>query len=129
MDIWKKCGNGTKWFGYRGRREINTILKGCGKGKLDFGNCGYYNKVNVYLNGQEVGSATGYKPNNIAEFNFNDGDLIEIVANADNAVIQFNSFSVSSCGCPGTFNFDVHIKKYVNFQIRNSFDMTSFVRG
>ena len=105
MEIWNKCGNGTIWFGYRGGREISTTLKGCGNGKLDFGNCGKYNKVNVYLNGQEVGSATGYKPNNIAEFNFNDGDLIEIVANADNAVIQFNSFSVSTCGCPGTFIF------------------------
>ena len=91
------CGD--SWFGYSDDPyedgSIKTTLNGCGKATLDFGNCWFYN-VQALLNGNEIGTATNEELSKKIEFDFNDGDILEIAEFAD-AVIVFNSFTIVSC--------------------------------
>ena len=77
--------------------SISTILSGTGKAKLDFGNCGITSggTVKAILDGEEIASAGPEAPNNIVEFNFNDGSSLSI-KETNWAVIQFNSLEILS---------------------------------
>ena len=95
------CREGNSWYGWfccDGRGSINTTLRGCGVAKLDFGQCwgesGYSTQVN--LNGKEIGRATGLQLSKTIEFNFKDGDILEL-KEGNYGIIRFNSFSVISC--------------------------------
>ena len=61
---------------YSGRGSISTVLRGNGRGKLDFGVC-YGSKAKVYLNGNEISTAT-YSVNQVVEFDFYDGSTLKI---------------------------------------------------
>ena len=101
-DTWKHCGNSYDWYGYlsgRRRGSINTTLRGCGVAKLDFGECAgnlarEFTQVN--LNGKEIGRATGLQLSKTIEFNFKDGDILELKEGNGYGVIRFNSFTVIS---------------------------------
>ena len=102
-DTWKHCGNRYDWYGYlsgSGIGSINTTLRGCGVAKLDFGVCyGVRNgdSTQVNLNGKEIGRATGLQRSKTIEFNFKDGDILELKEGSDYSAIRFNSFTAISC--------------------------------
>ena len=97
------CHDGNSWWGYLngyGRGSINTTLRGCGVAKLDFGECAgnlarEFTQVN--LNGKEIGRATGLQRSKTIEFNFKDGDILELKEGSDYSAIRFNSFTAISC--------------------------------
>ena len=99
------CGGYNSWYGYGsyngnfgfGGGSIKTTLNGCGKAILDFGNC-YYRPSNVQalLNGNEIGKAIGRTMSKKIEFDFNDGDILELADSLD-AIIMFNNFTIVSC--------------------------------
>ena len=98
----ENCRDGNCWYGFlSGYRigSISTTLRGCGVAKLDFGECaGYYtdDSTKVYLNGKEIGRA-GDQLSKTIEFNFKDGDILELKEGDDHGIIRFNSFTVISC--------------------------------
>ena len=101
------CGDGNSWFGYLsvgGIGSINTTLRGCGVAKLDFGECSKYGGPSAFilvnLNGKEIGRATRGQLSKTIEFNFKDGDILELKEGKDYSVssfIRFNNFTVISC--------------------------------
>ena len=80
---------------YSGRGSISTVLRGNGRGKLDFGVCAG-SKVKVYLNGNEIATATLGSVNQVVEFDFYDGSTLKIEEHST-SVLQFNSFIVIKC--------------------------------
>ena len=98
-----RCRDGNSWYGWLsgiGEGSINTTLRGCGVAKLDFGECSYGDSgssTQVNLNGKEIGRASGIQPSKIVEFNFKDGDILELKEGFSGDFIRFNSFTVISC--------------------------------
>ena len=102
-----KCGvkpsgfrNCQNWWCYddhdfRGRGSISTVLRGNGRGKLDFGAC-YGSKVKVYWNGNEIATAARGSVNQVVEFDFYNGSTLKIEEDST-SVLQFNSFIVIKC--------------------------------
>ena len=106
--ILNQCGNGKKWFGFMDSENdvglINTTLSGCGKAKLDFGNCFEYGgRVVAYKNSKELGMANALE-NKIIAFEFFDGDLIEIRGRG--SIILLNNFVQDPC--PGESKIFIH---------------------
>ena len=70
------CFINNNWWGWGGLNNqnetssINTILRGCGVGKLGFGDCSAKYGMKVHLNGNEIGMAAKGEKKAI-EFNFN----------------------------------------------------------
>ena len=100
-----ECGDDNSWYGYGGGGYtyasgwIKTTLNGYGKARLDFGKCNNvvaFSKVRVFLNGNEIGRATGYELSKKIEFDFNDGDTLELNSSLG-GMIRFNDFTVLSC--------------------------------
>ena len=99
---WGSCRDDNSWYGFLtgGRRgSINTTLRGCGVAKLDFGECGPYSgsSTQVHLNGKEISRATGDQLSKTIEFNFKDGEILELKEGDCCNAIRFNSFTVISC--------------------------------
>ena len=94
-----RCHDGNSWYGFRydgGICSIDTTLRRCGVAKLDFGQCCLFDcSTQVNLNGKEIGRAT--QPSESIEFNFKDGDILELKEGRGNSAIRFNSFTVISC--------------------------------
>ena len=69
--------------------------------KLDFGECwGEYfseSSTQVNLNGNEIGLASWYELSKTIDFNFKDGDILELKEGHSYSYIRFNSFTVISC--------------------------------
>ena len=101
----KNCRDDNSWYGYGALGgsgtdgSIKTTLNGYGKARLDFGNC--YHSVTSYvqvnLNGNKIGKATGIEMSKKIEFYFNNGDILEL-RESSYASIRFNNFTVISCG-------------------------------
>jgi len=106
---WGSCRDDNSWFGRYGTLwlvvsgvgSINTTLRGCGVAKLDFGECfGYFDvddSTQVNLNGKEIGRATSGQLSKTIEFNFKDGDILELKQGSGGSTIRFNGFTVISC--------------------------------
>ena len=87
-------GNNWSWYGFSHNlghalyhsitRSIKTTLNGYGKSRLDFGNC------------LPIGNATKNELSKKIEFDFNNGDTLELKGNRY-AMIRFNNFTVLSC--------------------------------
>ena len=95
-DNFGKCREGNSWFGFKssyGSFSISTTLSGCGKAKIDFGSCTFYEPL-VGLNGKVIGRADADQLYKIIIFDFQDGDNLEL---AGQGKIRFNSFTVLSC--------------------------------
>ena len=105
-----QCVMSNSWFGFTvndaNLASIRTTLNGCGRARLDYGNCYFcffcdssnYNFVFVRLNGIEISRAAN---NNrelsiTVEFDFKDGNILELFEVGLSA-IKFNGFSVISC--------------------------------
>ena len=100
--IYWKCQDDNSWYGYGfDHGSIKTTLNGCGKARLDFGNCNPSPSsayVQVLLNGNEIGKATSNELSKKIEFDFNDGDILELAESPDDlAIIKFNNFTVVGC--------------------------------
>ena len=110
MDEWDmhKCFHPYTWWGenigsYNG--FIKTSLKRCGRARLNFGNCyidenkkkhQHKHYVQVKLNNVEIGQADAGISNKTIEFDFKDGDILELQDIAE-ATIKFNDFVIISC--------------------------------
>ena len=99
-----RCHDGNSWYGFRydgGICSIDTTLRRCGVAKLDFGECSKYGGPSAFilvnLNGKEIGRATRGQLSKTIEFNFKDGDILELKESRINSYIRFNSFTVISC--------------------------------
>ena len=92
------CNNWYCWNNWYIDGSIQTELVGNGRGRLDFGNCYYWQTgvVRVLLNGTEIASASSLTPSVIIEFDFSNGETLELVEES-NGIIQFNQFEVISC--------------------------------
>ena len=91
------------WFAWCGGRcsgSIKTQLNNCGIARLSFGNCQISNHVLAKLNGKEIARAAP-DSNKKIEFNFNDGDTIELIE-IGNAAIVFEELSIISCSACNT---------------------------
>ena len=91
------------WFAWCGGRcsgSIKTQLSNCGIARLSFGNCQISNHVLAKLNGKEIARAAP-DSNKKIEFNFNDGDTIELIE-IGNAAIVFEELSIISCSACNT---------------------------
>ena len=94
------------WWGenigkYNG--TIKTSLYKCGRARLNFGNCYidtnkkvHQHYVQVKLNNVEIGQAQAGIANKTIEFNFKNGDVLELQDIAE-ATIKFNDFVIISC--------------------------------
>ena len=105
-----KCNGNDFWFGLKtsgtNLASIKTTLKGCGKARLDYGNCydcfscvsPNYDYVHVTLNGNEISKAAnnGEELSKTVEFDFNDGDILELYEDGISA-IKFNGFTIIEC--------------------------------
>lgn len=103
-EYYYNCRDGNSWYGFLnigGKGSINTTLRGCGVAKLDFGQCSIYgdpgDSTHVNLNGNEIGRAINLQPSKTIEFNFKDGDILELKEGSDFSAIRFNSFTIISC--------------------------------
>lgn len=74
---------------------IRTKMFGNGKARLDFGNCGRKGTVKVLINSKEIDSAPPVTISRSVEFEFTDGDELEI--REEVGVILFNYFEVLEC--------------------------------
>ena len=104
---WKmeKCFNPYTWWGeHPGTPSgyIRTNLNKCGRARLNFGNCFEENEnypnhyVQVNLNNIEIGQAKAGVANKTIEFDFKDGDVLEL-RDIDASSIKFNDFVIISC--------------------------------
>ena len=102
------CVGNDFWFGLTptgsNAGSITTTLNGCGRARLDYGNCQNLfsnpgsDSVHVTLNGNEISSAAnnGNELSKTIEFDFTDGNILEL--NEDGAsAIRFNSLTILSC--------------------------------
>ena len=98
---WGSCRDDNSWYGSNkyGIGSINTKLRGCGVAKLDFGECSDWRGTftQVDLNGKEIDRATIGQLSKTIEFNFKDGDILELKEGNIFSAIRFNSFTVISC--------------------------------
>ena len=101
----EKCFNPYTWWGEKFSAPsgyIKTRLNKCGRARLNFGNCfnlisPYHNHyVQVNLNNIEIGQAQGGVANKTIEFDFKEGDVLEL-RDIDAASIKFNDFDIISC--------------------------------
>ena len=90
------CMNWYCWNSWNVTGSIGTKLYGNGHGRLDFGNCWNTGIVRVLLNGTEIASASSNTPSTIIEFDFDNGETLEIIEEHI-GIIQFNQFDVLSC--------------------------------
>ena len=102
------CNGNNFWFGLKtsgtNLASIKTSLQGCGKARLDYGNCydcfscQIFDFVHVTLNGNEISKAAnnGQEHSKTVEFDFNDGDILELYENGISA-IKFSGFTIIEC--------------------------------
>ena len=95
LDVSKNCKN---WFGWihPGACSISTILNGYGRAELDFENCHTDGKVQAYIDGKEIGSASSCDGRKRVQFEFVHGSKLEIIEDPM-AIIQFNSLKIIEC--------------------------------
>ena len=106
------CIGSNFWFGLTHTignvASIKTTLNGCGRARLDYGNCqnqfgadSGMDSVHVMLNGNEISSAAnnGQELSKTIEFDFTNGDILELNEDGPSA-IRFNSMTILSC-CAG----------------------------
>ena len=102
------CVGNDFWFGLTptgsNSGSIRTTLNGCGRARLDYGNCQHLfsdpgsDSVHVILNGNEISSAAnnGQELSKTVEFDFNDGDILELYEDGL-STIKFNGFTIICC--------------------------------
>ena len=102
------CVGNDFWFGLTptgsNSASIRTTLNGCGRARLDYGNCQNLfsnpgsDSVHVTLNGNEISSAVndGNEVSKTIEFDFTDGNILELNEDGPSA-IRFNSLTILSC--------------------------------
>jgi len=94
---YKTCGNnGSGWYGYKIGNPvgfIRTTLNGCGKARLDFGNCANVGYTQVKLDGNEISVANANEHSKIVEFTFQHGSILEL-SDLNYGIIRFNNFHV-----------------------------------
>ena len=91
------CGNGNDWFGFKSEDSIGSIktkLKGCGTGRLEYGNCYSDGFVRVVLDGIEIDTAVAGEKKEIM-FDFNNGSELKLYETY--AIIHFIKFEVLNC--------------------------------
>ena len=92
-----ECQDDNRRYGFEFfETSMKTTLYGYGKARLDFGNCRrsrYSSNVRAYLNENEIGKATINELSKKIEFDFNNGDTLELKG----YIIRFNNFTVLSC--------------------------------
>lgn len=76
----RKTGNGVG--------VASKTLRGSGKAELEYGNCWDAGKVNVYLNGKMISSASPLTRSKRVKFKFGAGDKLEVKDEEGNAVVQ-----------------------------------------
>ena len=92
---WRGCDGDNSWFGWGGNGYIETTLHGCGRARLDFGNCAQC-KVSVQLCGKTI--ATHCFASKTIEFDFKEGDVLRLShCTSKGGIIKFNSFKVIHC--------------------------------
>ena len=92
------CGSNSFW-GYAHSRPVGFVqatFRGSGSGILGFGNCVKSSVVNVYLNGQLIGSA-GPNQNSHVKFMYKGGDILRITEE-NFGIIKINSLQLSCQG-------------------------------
>ena len=97
-----KCRDDKIWYGYNwglSVGSIKTTLHGCGKAELDFGECSnspnsHYTQIT--LNGNEIGRANVGELSKKIQFDFKEGDVLEL-HDRGYAMIIFNNFTILSC--------------------------------
>ena len=72
---------------------IRTTLNGCGKARLDFGNCANVGYTQVKLDGNEISVANANEHSKIVEFTFQHGSVLEL-SDLNYGIIKFNNFHV-----------------------------------
>ena len=102
------CVGNDFWFGLTptgsNSGSIRTTLNGCGRARLDYGNCQHLfsdpgsDSVHVILNGNEISSAAnnGQELSKTIEFDFTNGDILELNEDGPSA-IRVNSLTILSC--------------------------------
>ena len=92
---------GPQWYGWNSNSDVGsistTLYKSSKCGKLDFGNCGDYDDVRVYLAGKLIGEAGYNTPTKIIEFAIPENSLLEIKDEGKDSVIKFNYFEMVNC--------------------------------
>jgi len=94
--------NGHHFHAYKNGNGVGVASKtfaGSGEAKLVFGNCWDAGKTNVYLNGEEIGSAKPHKTSQIVKFAFESGDKLAVKDEEGNAVVQLVRL-VTPCDSP-----------------------------
>ena len=103
------CSGNNFWFGLKQTTgnvaSIKTTLQGCGRARLEYGNC-YHNFgfspvidfVHVTLNGNEISKAqnNGAEVSKTIEFDFTNGDILELNENGPSA-IRVNGLTILTC--------------------------------
>ena len=103
-----KCNGNDFWFGLKtsgtNLASIKTSLQGCGKARLDYGNCydcfscQNFDYVHVTLNGNEISKAAnnGQELSKTIEFDFTNGDILELNEDGPSA-IRINGLTILTC--------------------------------
>ena len=100
------------WFGFKvidaNVASIQTTLKGCGKARLDYGNCFHcfscdssnYDYVHVRLNGVEISRAANNNQelSKTVEFDFTDGNTVELYEDGLSAIKLGCYHTTTMCG-------------------------------
>ena len=102
------CVGNDFWFGLTptgsNSGSIRTTLNGCGRARLDYGNCQHLfsdpgsDSVHVILNGNEISSAAnnGQELSKTIEFDFTNGDILELNEDGPSA-IRVNGMTILTC--------------------------------
>ena len=82
------------WYGYCSGScvgSVSAVFQGSGTATLDFGNC-HSGTVQVFLNGDEIDSATRYVKNKTITFPFFIGDKLRV--QETHAIVKLNSLKI-----------------------------------
>ena len=101
------CENWFGWIGGNAAGSIRAIMNGSGRAELDFGNCYTSGFVKAYIDGNEIGSASGQEWPTV-QFEFSHGSELDIIEEPM-AILQFNSLKIIEC------NGNIHSNTVLKF--------------
>ena len=87
---------------YSNGNDVGTasvVLSGSGTATLIYGNCWNAGVTNVYLNGVQLGSAAPETNSQELNFDFVNGDLLEVKDEEGNAVMSIASLTICQGKC------------------------------
>ena len=109
------CGGYETFWGYLygyAIGKVSAIFKGSGNAVIDFGSCFSNGVTKVYLNGNEIGSASANQQSVVANFTYKAGDNLT-VTEEQVGIMKINSLHLEGCERKGNDDYKV---KHRTFQ-------------